>query len=134
MNEDLEHLRLLEIGHYVVAGLAGLFSLFPVIHLVLGIAAVTGHLDNGHGGNQFPAIVGWFFIAFAIIWILCGLTFTICLLLAGRFLAQRRRYMYCLVMACVACMFSPFGTILGVFSILVLVRPSVKQLFGRGPL
>jgi hypothetical protein len=32
-------------------------------------------------------------------------------------------------MAAIACMFMPFGTILGVFSIIVLVRPSVKSLF-----
>jgi len=33
-------------------------------------------------------------------------------------------------MACIECLFMPFGTVLGVFTILVLVRESVKQLFG----
>src|SRR5260370_41390118 len=31
MNQDAEHLRLLAIFHYVVAGLAALFSLFPLL-------------------------------------------------------------------------------------------------------
>ncbi len=32
-------------------------------------------------------------------------------------------------MAGVACMFMPFGTVLGVFTIIVLLRDSVKELF-----
>jgi hypothetical protein len=32
--------------------------------------------------------------------------------------------------ACVSCVFMPIGTILGVFTILVLSRPSVKSAFG----
>jgi hypothetical protein len=33
-------------------------------------------------------------------------------------------------MACIECLFLPFGTILGVFTIIVLSRESVKELFG----
>jgi hypothetical protein len=33
------------------------------------------------------------------------------------------------VMAGVECIFAPFGTVLGVFTIIVLMRESVKQLF-----
>jgi len=131
MNEDLEHLRLLAIFHYVVAILAGLFSLFPIIHLAIGIAAVTGHLDHEHGGTPMPALFGWMFIVFAGAMMMLGFAFAICLFLAGRSLAHRKRYLFCLVVACVACMFMPFGTILGVFTIIVLLRPSVKQLFGQ---
>jgi hypothetical protein len=32
-------------------------------------------------------------------------------------------------MAAIACMLMPFGTVLGVFTIIVLMRPSVKELF-----
>ena len=46
MNQDLEHLRLLSIFHYVVAGLAALFALIPVFHLVFGIAMVSGALEE----------------------------------------------------------------------------------------
>ena len=128
MTQDDEHLRLLSIFHYVVAGLAGLFSLFPVIHLALGIAMVSGALKDPK--DPFPLVLmGWFFIAFASVFILCGLSFAICLFLAGRFLGQRRRYLFCLVMAGLACMFMPFGTVLGVFTILVLSKESVQEQF-----
>jgi hypothetical protein len=35
-----------------------------------------------------------------------------------------------MVMAGVECIFSPFGTVLGIFTIFVLMRESVKQMFG----
>ena len=38
--------------------------------------------------------------------------------------------MYCLVVAAVECIFMPFGTVLGVFTIIVLMRPGVKERFG----
>jgi hypothetical protein len=133
MKEDLDHLRLLAIFHYVVAAMVGLFSLFPVIHLAIGIAAITGRLDDHHGGQPMPALFGWFFVVFASAWMLMGFAFAICLVLAGRFLARRKHYLYCLIMACFACMCMPFGTVLGVFTILVLMRPSVKELFGQAP-
>jgi hypothetical protein len=34
-------------------------------------------------------------------------------------------------MACVACLSVPLGTVLGVFTIIVLMRPSVKALFAE---
>jgi hypothetical protein len=131
MNDDLEQLQLLAIFHYVVAAMTGLFALFPIIHLVIGIAAVTGHLDNGRAGDHSAALFGWFFIAIAAVWMITGFAFTVCLLLAGRFLAHHRRYLFCLVIACVACTFVPFGTALGVFTIIVLMRPSTKALFAQ---
>ncbi len=131
--DDAEHLRLLSLFHYTVAGIAALFSLFPVIHLVFGLALVTGAFDNPRRPDTHAdEFVGWFFVLFALAWIVCGLAFAACLAFAGRFLRRRRHYTYCLVLAGIACMFMPFGTVLGVFTILVLVRPSVKASFGSG--
>jgi len=36
MNQDAEHLQLLAIFHYVVAGLAALFSFFPLLYTTIG--------------------------------------------------------------------------------------------------
>ena len=37
--------------------------------------------------------------------------------------------MYCFVVAAIECILIPFGTVLGVFTIIALSRPSVKVLF-----
>jgi hypothetical protein len=129
MNEDQEHLRLLSVFHYVVAGLMGLFSLIPVLHLVIGIAMITGAIGDS-GGDPGATLFGWFFALFAGTFILMGLSTAACVALTGRFLAQRRHYTFCFVMECVGCMFVPFGTVLGVLGLIVLLRPSVKELFG----
>lgn len=128
MSQETEHLRLLSVFHYVVAGLAFLFSLFPVIHLILGITLVAGVFGDGQG-EQPPEFVVWIFIGTALFAILMGLSFATSVLMAGRFLAQRRHYTFCLVVAALSCMFMPFGTVLGVFTIIVLVRDPVKRLF-----
>jgi hypothetical protein len=36
MNQDAEHLRLLSIFHYIVAGLAAFFSFFPLLYTTVG--------------------------------------------------------------------------------------------------
>jgi membrane protein YqaA with SNARE-associated domain len=50
-------------------------------------------------------------------------------LIAGRLLAKHRHYWFAFAIACVECLFIPFGTILGVFTIIVLSRESMKALF-----
>ena len=53
--------------------------------------------------------------------------------MAGRNIARHRSYTYCFVVSCIICLFMPLGTILGVFSIIVLLRDSVKGIFnGQG--
>ena len=132
MNQDLEHLRLLSIFHYVVAGIAGLVACFPIFHLGIGLVMVFSPDSFDHrrqGDAEMLRVMGAIFAAVAGAMILLGWSFAVCVVLAGRNLARRRRYTFCLVMAGLLCMFMPFGTVLGVFTILVLMRPSVKGLF-----
>ncbi|MEO1377496.1 MAG: hypothetical protein AAFW70_25095, partial [Cyanobacteria bacterium J06635_10] len=50
-------------------------------------------------------------------------------ILSGRFLKLHKRYWFSFVTACFLCLFTPFGTILGVFTLIVLCRQSVKDLY-----
>jgi hypothetical protein len=52
-----------------------------------------------------------------------------CFVIAGRSLPLRKRYSFALAIACIECPFIPFGTILGVFTIVARSRESVKALF-----
>ncbi|MDX1643661.1 MAG: hypothetical protein R3244_04800 [Thermoanaerobaculia bacterium] len=127
VDRDREHLRLLAAFHYVVAALATLFSLFPIVHLILGILMVRGRLD---GDDPQAAVVGWVFVLFSAAWIVIGLAIAVSILLAARFLRRRDHYTFCLVVAGVECMLMPFGTVLGVFTLIVLLRDSVRTQFG----
>ena len=132
MNQDIEHLRLLSIFHYIVGALAALFACFPIFHLAFGLVMLFApeKLENGpHNDEEMLRFLGMFFVAFAGFFILAGWTMAVCVCIAGRNLARHRRYTFCLVIAAILCIFIPFGTVLGVFTIIVLVRPSVKELF-----
>ena len=138
-NQDAQHLQLLSIFHYVLGGLMGCCACFPVIHLIVGIVFLTSPQSfQGPRHDEFPAtLFGVLFTVIPATIILLGWATAICVLLAGRFLARRVHYTFCMVIAGIACLFTPVGTVLGVFTILVLMRPSVKAMFeepsGGGP-
>lgn len=127
MNQDQEHLRLLSIFHYIVGGIAALFSFLPVIHLAFGILFLVA--PHRMGGSPPPQFLGWIFIIMGGGFMLIGWAFAVCVILAGRYIVRHKHYIFCLVIASLNCLFMPFGTILGVFTIVVLIRPSVKALF-----
>lgn len=130
MNYDLQQLRVLSILHYVVAGLITLVALLPVIN-VMGMYRMLGRAWSS-GSDRFPAQT-WFLVLFSLVLFLCGLALVVCLVLAGRYLVRQRHYVFCLVVAGVASIFFPVGTLLGVFTIVVLNRDSVKELFAGEP-
>jgi hypothetical protein len=131
MDRDTEQLNLLSIFHYVAAGLAALFSFFPLLYTAVGVSFIfaTRHGTARPGEELPPEILGWIFAVLGSGLFLMGMAMAICILIAGRSLALRKRYSFAFVMACVECLFIPFGTILGVFTIIVLSRESVKALF-----
>jgi len=130
MDRDAEQLNLLAIFHYVVGGLAALFSFFPLLYSVIG-GFLLYAAEHPSRSNQEPppAFLGWIFIVLGAICFLAGVTGAICILIAGRCLSCRKGYSFALVIACIECLFVPFGTILGVFTIVALSRDSVKVLF-----
>ena len=131
MSQDREHLQLLAIFHYVVAGLAALFSFFPLLYTTVGAVFIFAarHGTAKPGEDLPPEFLGWIFAVVGLLLFLLGIAMTICILLAGRCLARNQHYTFALVMACIECLFIPFGTILGIFTIIALLREPVKGLF-----
>ena len=131
MNQDTDQLRLLAIFHYVLAGLAALFSLFPLLYTMVGSIFIFAarHGTPKPGEELPPEFLGWVFIALGSVLFLLGIAMAICILIAGRCVSRCKHYTFALVMACVECLFIPFGTILGVFTIIALSREPVKALF-----
>lgn len=136
MHEDEQHLTALSICHYCYGGLMALLGCFPLIYVVLGIGMVAAapSMEVEDPGERFGMqVVGGMVgiigvIAIAITWAMALLK-----LLAGDFLRRRRGYSFCFFVAALECLNMPLGTILGVFTIVVLVRPSVRQRFGVDP-
>jgi hypothetical protein len=134
--EDAEHLKLLSVFHYVMAGLIAIGGC-----LMMAYFAFSAYLFNElvrtmpvtPGTPSPPAGLGWFFGAIGAVvcagaWVVAALNF-----LAARWLAARRNRIFCFVVAALGCAAFPLGTALGVFTILVLQRPSVRAMFDQPP-
>jgi hypothetical protein len=138
MNGDEEHLRLLAIFHYVVAGLAALFSIFPLLYTTLGAIFIFAARHSAAAGPKPgeelpPEFLGWIFAVVGLLLFLLGIATAICILIAGQCLSRRKHYTFALIMGCIECLFIPFGTILGVFTIIALSRESMRTLFSTAP-
>lgn len=128
---DEEHLRLLSLGHYIAGGFILAFTFFAIFYLVV-ILMVARHPDLlGGSNNPHPPPQGIFqvfafIIGLAILagWVFGGLTIYV-----GRCIKRRIRRTLTLVVACLNTLSVPFGTILGVFTLMVLTRPTVKLLY-----
>ena len=130
VDRDQEHLRLLQIGFYIMAGLAGFISLFSLVYIALGGVFVAGILDSvATSGNAPPRAFGWIFVGLGLFFLFIGLTVTFLTFLAGRSLQERCRRTFCLVMAGLCCLQIPWGTAIGICAINVQTRPSVRTLF-----
>ena len=128
---DEEHLRLLRICYFIMGGTASFGLLFGGLYLVMGLffAASFGSMPNTGSANAPPPFIGWLFAAIGgFIVVLAGGGATLCLL-TGRALGRRQSRTLCFVTAGLCCLQIPFGTALGIFTFIVLGRPSVQALF-----
>jgi SNF family Na+-dependent transporter len=69
-------------------------------------------------------------IAFGALFMLLALTLGILIIYSGRCIKARRNWIFSLVIAGFMCLSVPLGTALGVFTFIVLLRDSVKRLYG----
>ncbi len=130
-SKDEEHLKLLVIFHYVVAGIGALFACLPLIHVAIGVMMVMNPESLTGAQNQPPppAALGYLFVGIGAALVLAGWALAICTFISGRFISGRRNRMFSFVTGAVLCTMFPFGTALGIFTIIVLGKESVQRLY-----
>lgn len=128
--EDQKHLDLLSLFHYILGGILAVFACFPFIHVCIGLMLVFGKFENGTNPPP-PTFFGWMFVIMGGLFIVLGWTLAVFLLIVGRKLKHRKNRLFCMVIAGIECAFMPLGTVLGIFTILVLSRDSVKEWFNQ---
>jgi hypothetical protein len=127
---DEEHLRLLAIFHTVAGILYLLGGFFPIIHLGLGfmMAFHPQVMTDGHSEPP-PAFVGYLIMGIAAFFMVAAWIFGVLTIQSGRCMRQKRSRMFSLVIAGLNCCLFPIGTALGVFTFIVLCRPSVRNAY-----
>jgi hypothetical protein len=125
---DHDHLKLLAIFHFIVAGLAlaGLGFLFLHWSFMRSFFDNPEIWRNQKGGPPPKEIFTFFKIFYAIfgsITVLNGLAN----LISGLFLRRRIHRTFSLIVAGFNCLMVPLGTVLGAFTLVVLLRDSVRD-------
>lgn len=120
---DSLNLRTLAICYYVAGGLFALTSCFLLPFLLVGLAMSFG------AGSQADKAGGFIFMGVAVLIGLLIVGFAAAVAIVGRCLLRRIGYIYIQVMAALLCLWTPLGTVLGVFTFVVLSRPPVKAMF-----
>jgi hypothetical protein len=126
VKKELDHLNLLAIFHYVMAALTALFSAFPMIYVVMGIAMVA---VAGQGPGAPPPAVGIIIAAIGGGLALACIVVAVMLVIAGRCLQRHTNRTFCFIVAIILCISGMPGIILGIFTIIVLIQPRVQELF-----
>ena len=134
--DTTEHdLKLLSIGYYIQAGIAGFYSLF-----VLAYASFLGTIfrvvsrkleEKGQQGIP-PVFVSLAATVIGIVLILV-IVYTLCLFLAGQWIVRHRNRLFIYVIGAITCLAIPYGTVLGIFTFMVMQRPTAQMLFGGSP-
>jgi hypothetical protein len=130
MEGDEQRLDTLGVLYFVLAGLFAVIGCVPIVHAILGLRLLW---DPGFapGASAGPFNPGWLFLGVSLVLMLSIWTLAVLLGLTGRCLRERRARTFCFVMAVIVCSNFPLGTLLGVFTIVTLTRPSVKLAFQR---
>ena len=146
VDKDLDHINLLAVFHYVYAGLSSLGLLFLYGHykMMSTMMNMTSGMSSSSSSPMTPAekadvenMMGammdgmmWFYLIVGIIIILT----VVVNILSAVWMKQRRNRMFSFVVAGFNCLALPFGTVLGVFTLIVLNRPSVAQKYSQSKL
>ena len=131
-NNARQYLKLLSILHYFYGGLIGFLSLLFLFHFFVGLDIINSpeFFSTEPSGEVMSKEWGYLFAIFGAIFVIIGQIIAIITISSGRFLRRHKNYSYSFILAFFMCPFVPFGTALGVFTIIVLSRESVKELYG----
>jgi hypothetical protein len=130
---DADHLKLLAIFHFIGTGLAVLGILFLLAHYLVFHAFFTNPKMWENQKQAMPpveifAILKWFYLVGGVWFVTSG----VLNLISGWCLCARKCRTFSMVVAGINCLHIPLGTVLGVFTIVVLIRDSVRELYEAG--
>jgi hypothetical protein len=125
---DQRHLRILARCWNFWGSLAFLASLIPLGIMVIPAIAALVWVGEEHGTSLSILGIGSSFLTLGLLVAACWIP-AFAAFETARSLTQRRHKIMICVIAGLACVCIPWGTVLGVFTFAVLSRPSVQTTF-----
>ena len=134
---DEEHLRLLSLFHYIKGGITVAFSFFGLIYFVFIVFIVKigsrAGFQSHDFDNEFPFEFFAYFLIIVGIIVTFVLVFGVLQLLSAYYLRRGRNRIFSFIIGIIECLEIPYGTVLGVITIMVLNRYSVKKKYEEAP-
>ena len=127
--QDSDLLSIVSIFHFVLGGFQMLFSSIGLIYVAMGILMASGQMDSAKGGAP-PAELGWIFGGVGVVFVLIFITIGLLTIKAGKNIRQRKNRTFCIVIDSILCMMIPFGTIVGIFGLVLLTKEGSVEEFG----
>ncbi len=124
-----DQLKVLSIFQYIYGGLQALFSCLGFIHFFIGLSIITDPIAWQNTQDPPPEWFGWLFLCIGLGVVLIGWLFACFTIMSGRFIAKRKNRVFCIVIGAINCLAVPLGTVLGVFTIVLLTRDEAKKQF-----
>ena len=134
MEKDLDHLKLLGIFHYIWGGLSLVGGLLiGAYFLFFGIVLMSNPQSSSSSADESAStgMAGGILIGVGIVLFLIVVVYGILTLMAGgKYRKHQGGYWFCFILAIVTLVIGGIpGIVLGIFSLIVLSRESVKALF-----
>jgi len=116
---------------FLVKGILTLcFSLFFVAYAFFG--SYIGHvIETNNHNDPIPFSLGTFFIVIGSFGFFITVTMGILTLFASKYLKEVKNYNFIFVISILNCLTGILGILLGVFTIIELNKPHVKELFNK---
>ncbi|MEA3266771.1 MAG: hypothetical protein U9P42_07500 [Candidatus Fermentibacteria bacterium] len=126
--QDSDLLSIVSIFHYVLGGFQMLISLAGFVYIVMGILMITGAMDSAKV-EPVPPELGWVFVGAGVVFVLIFVTIGLFTIKTGVNMNKRRNRTLCIVIDSILCLMVPFGTIVGIFGLVLLTKPEVSDQF-----
>lgn len=125
ISETHDHLKLLGIFYYLIALMA-----VPALILLFSQGWVFDWMMKEAQAQGAEDSIEPLFRAAQVSLILLAIVHLIAWIYVGNCFRKHKHHTLCIVAAAFSCLSFPLGTVLGVFSLIVLTKPAAKTLFG----
>ena len=143
---DVYHLQILSICHYILGGMTALFGALTIMWMLLvkkllldpdagfsqmpqqqqAVNQLRSFIDNVFGGQQAFESLFMMLIYASVALVVLHVFFTF---LVGYCIQIRKQWLAIIIFEAMNLFSFPFGTALSVFTMIVLLRPQVKDAF-----
>ena len=126
-NNNLNTFKIL----YLVNGILSLLGLVFLTLYAFFVLHIFSEVNEAHPDPDMPFNPVVFITVIISIGAFFSLLFSVLSFLASKFIKEQRNYSFIFVVAILNCLTGILGILLGVFTLIELNKPEVKELFGK---